>query len=261
MVWGSLRTRGDPHIESGTSRNAVLLAQHEDATIGLNTNLKASEYDGRGLFVAESDIGRDTGEEQANFKVTDRRLFNSDGTPRDVPEAERPEGKSTIAPIWDNPVDVRSSPESVSGSNAGGAHATGSGPQGAAAVQQSQANQESIQSEVPEAEESSSVELPGADDPASFASFMMSIASNAASSLGMMEHPVTGKREVELELGKHWIDVLGMLQQKTRGNLLPQEKQILESLLADLRMQYVSLTNTAPLKASRTYTGRDITGG
>jgi hypothetical protein len=105
------------------------------------------------------------------------------------------------------------------------------------------------------------VELPGAEDPASFASFMMSIASNAASSLGMMEHPVTGKREVDLELGKHWIDVLGMLQQKTRGNLLPQEQQILEGLLADLRMQYVSLTNATPPKAARTYTGRDITGG
>ena len=76
-----------------------------------------------------------------------------------------------------------------------------------------------------------------------------------------MEHPVTGKREVDLELGKHWIDVLGMLQQKTRGNLLSQEKQILEGLLADLRMQYVSLTHSAQPKASRTYTGKDIVGG
>jgi hypothetical protein len=114
---------------------------------------------------------------------------------------------------------------------------------------------------VEEAElESAEAELPGAEDPASFASFMMSIASNAASSLGMMEHPVTGKREVDLELGKHWIDVLGMLQQKTRGNLLPQEKQILEGLLADLRMQYVSLTHAAPQKA-RTFSGKDIVGG
>ena len=106
---------------------------------------------------------------------------------------------------------------------------------------------------------SAEADLPGAEDPASFASFMMSIASNAASSLGMMEHPVTGKREVDLELGKHWIDVLGMLQQKTRGNLLPQEQQILEGLLADLRMQYVSLTNAAP--KARTFSSRDITGG
>ena len=61
--------------------------------------------------------------------------------------------------------------------------------------------------------------VPGAEDPASFINFAMSIASNAASSLGLMEHPVTRKREVDLELGKHWIDVLGMLQKKTTGNL------------------------------------------
>ena len=50
-----------------------------------------------------------------------------------------------------------------------------------------------------------------------------------------------------------------MLQQKTRGNLLPQEQQILEGLLADLRMQYVSLTNATP--KARTFSSRDITGG
>ncbi len=76
----------------------------------------------------------------------------------------------------------------------------------------------------------------------------------------MMEHPVTGKREVDLELGKHWIDILGMLQQKTRGNLLAQEQQVLEGLLADLRMQFVSLTNATPPQA-RKFTGSDITGG
>jgi len=76
-----------------------------------------------------------------------------------------------------------------------------------------------------------------------------------------MEHPVTHQREADLELGKHWIDVLGMLQQKTRGNLAPQEQQILEGLLADLRMQYVSLANSGPPRASRAYSGRDITGG
>jgi hypothetical protein len=119
-------------------------------------------------------------------------------------------------------------------------------------------------SAVPEPSEDQSAEmeaeLTDAEDPASFASFMMSIASNAASSLGMMEHPVTGKREVDLELGKHWIDILGMLQKKTKGNLLPQEQQILEGLLADLRMQYVSLTNATPPK-TRAFSSRDITGG
>ena len=68
-----------------------------------------------------------------------------------------------------------------------------------------------------------------------------------------MEHPVTHQREVDLELGKHWIDVLGMLQQKTQGNLSTQEAKILEGFLADLRMQFVSLANSSTPKASRTY--------
>jgi hypothetical protein len=109
------------------------------------------------------------------------------------------------------------------------------------------------------AADSEEAELPDADDPASFASFLMSIASNAAASLGMMEHPVTRKREVDLELGKHWIDVLGMLEKKTHGNLLPQEQQILEGLLADLRMQFVSLSNATP--KARSFSSQDITGG
>jgi len=102
-------------------------------------------------------------------------------------------------------------------------------------------------------------ELAEAQDPASFVSFVMSIASNAASALGMMEHPVTHRREVDPELGKHWIDVLGMLQKKTAGNLSVQERNMMEGLLADLRMQYVSLVNAPP--KTRTYTGSDITGG
>ncbi len=192
-------------------------------------------------------------EEQTSYKVTDRRLFNPDGTPREVPEDERPEAKPEAPKASAPPVSA--AVESPVGDQ---------GSQTAAAPSREQQDQrpptEKSEEATPQAAESDAgVELPGADDPASFASFMMSIASNAASSLGMMEHPVTGKREVDLELGKHWIDVLGMLQQKTRGNLLPQEQQILEGLLADLRMQYVSLTNAAP--KARSYTGRDITGG
>ena len=102
-------------------------------------------------------------------------------------------------------------------------------------------------------------DVPGADDPASFINFLMSIASNAAAALGMMEHPVTGQRGVDLPLAKHWIDVLGMLQQKTRGNLAAQERQIFEGLLADLRLQYVTLTT--PSAQPRGFTGRDIIGG
>jgi Domain of unknown function (DUF1844) len=180
-------------------------------------------------------------EEQTNFKVTDRRLFNADGTPRDVPPEEKAESR---------PIEATTTTPDLN-------------QQSAAATDTQQ--QSGIRDEEPstrDASESDADEdLPGAEDPASFVNFVMSIASNAASSLGMIEHPVTRKRDVDVELGKHWIDVIGMLQEKTRGNLNPQEQQILEGLLSDLRMQYVSLVNSTAAKAPGGYTGRDIVGG
>lgn len=180
-------------------------------------------------------------EEQSNYKVTDRRLFNADGTPRDVPVEERPvvkpEPEMKPEPETAAPTAVDDPPTEPPASEAEPAAEAAATP--------------------PEAE--NEADLAELDDPAGFANFLMSIASNAASSLGMMEHPVTHKREVDLELGKHWIDVLGMLEHKTRGNLLPQEQQILEGLLADLRMQYVSLANAVP--ESKKFSSHDITGG
>jgi len=170
-------------------------------------------------------------DEQPTFKVTDRRLFNADGTPRDLPPEESPE-TAAAAPT--------SAPEPAKATISSAEHEVEAPPQ-------------------PSEESDDDEELDGAQDPASFVNFLMSIASNAASALGMMEHPVTHQREVDLQLGKHWIDVLGMLQKKTQGNLTKQEQQLVEGLLSDLRMQYVSLAN-APQKA-RTFSGKDITGG
>ena len=173
-------------------------------------------------------------DEQPNFKVTDRRLFNADGSPRDLPPEEKPEPKVSVAAeaaAAAKPAETSPQPETATASEA---------------------------TAEPE-EEFTEEELAEARDPASFVAFIMSIASNAASALGMMEHPVTHQREVDVELGKHWIDVLGMLQKKTAGNVSPQEKRMLEGLLADLRMQYVSLVNSP--QQARKFTGSDITGG
>ena len=187
-------------------------------------------------------------EEQTNFKVTDRRLFNADGTPRELsPEEMAAATKAEAQRVASAPTQATTEAPSTAD-----APVT---PRREAASQTASPQPE-LQAEVQE-----ETEIPGADDPTSFANFLMSIASNAASSLGMMEHPVTRKREVDLELGKHWIDVLGMLQEKTRNNLSPQEQQILEDLLADLRMQYVSLANATTQKAPRAFSSGDITGG
>jgi len=176
-------------------------------------------------------------DEQTNFKVTDRRLFNPDGTPREVApeEALKPES-----------VAEATTPTASTATASAESEKTPLSPQAAEADREVEVDEE---------------ELSALDDPAGFVSFVMSIASNAASSLGMMEHPVTHNREVNLEIAKHWIDVLGMLETKTRNNLSAQEDKILEGLLADLRMQYVSMTGSASANASRPLTGRDIVGG
>ena len=180
-------------------------------------------------------------EEQPNFKVTDRRLFNPDGSPRDLPPEEKAEPTAAVTP-----------------EPAAAAQTTG-------ATEEAQATPEpevsaTTEQESPAAEEEFSEEdLADARDPASFMNFLMLLAQNAASTLGMVEHPVTHQRDVDMDAGKHWIDVLGMLQKKTDGNLTPQEKRMLEGLLSDLRMQYVSLVNS-PQQARR-FSGSDITGG
>jgi hypothetical protein len=177
-------------------------------------------------------------EEQPNFKVTDRRLFNADGSPRDLPPEEKPEPQGAVAAeaaAAAKPAESQAKTETTAASEA--ALEPGGEPE----------------------EEFTEEDLADARDPASFVAFIMSIASNAASALGMMEHPVTHQREVDVELGKHWIDVLGMLQKKTAGNVTPQEKRMLEGLLADLRMQYVSLVNSP--QQARKFSGSDITGG
>ncbi|HEX5602797.1 MAG TPA: DUF1844 domain-containing protein [Pyrinomonadaceae bacterium] len=177
-------------------------------------------------------------EEQPNFKVTDRRLFNPDGSPRDLPPEEKAEPTAAVTP----------EPAAATG-----------------ATEEAQATPEpevsaTTEQESPAAEEEFSEEdLADARDPASFMNFLMLLAQNAASTLGMVEHPVTHQRDVDMDAGKHWIDVLGMLQKKTDGNLTPQEKRMLEGLLSDLRMQYVSLVNS-PQQGKR-FTGSDITGG
>lgn len=191
-------------------------------------------------------------DEQPNFKVTDRRLFNADGSPRDLPPEEKPEPKPETVTATAATAAAGAQTETAAGAQTEAA--TASSPPAEAIGGEAGAE---IGGEAEE--EFTEEELADARDPAGFLSFIMSIASNAASALGMMEHPVTHSREVDVELGKHWIDVLGMLQKKTAGNLSSKERQMLEGLLADLRMQYVSLINATP--RTQRFSGSDITGG
>jgi hypothetical protein len=85
----------------------------------------------------------------------------------------------------------------------------------------------------------------GALPPVDFSTFVLSLGSSALMHFGEVD-PETGSGtgKVDLPLAKHTIDLLSMLQAKTRGNLTGQEAQLLESLLFDLRLRYVSAAKT-----------------
>ena len=107
-------------------------------------------------------------------------------------------------------------------------------------------------------------DIPGADDPASFVNFLSTLATNAAAALGAMPHPVTGQRSLDLETGKYWVDILAMLKEKTKNNLHPKEQELFDSILGDLRMQYVQMMRIAEEKlkqqAAQKFSASDILG-
>jgi Domain of unknown function (DUF1844) len=78
--------------------------------------------------------------------------------------------------------------------------------------------------------------LPAVD----FHTFVLSLGSSALLHLGELEHPEGGDVEKDLPLAKHTIDILSMLEQKTKGNLTSAEEKLIESLLYDLRLRYVN---------------------
>ena len=79
----------------------------------------------------------------------------------------------------------------------------------------------------------------GPMQPASFAVLAISLATQASIGLGDIEHRITKKCEPNLDEAKFHIDMLEILEQKTKGNLTPEEAQLMQGFLFDLRMRFV----------------------
>jgi len=75
--------------------------------------------------------------------------------------------------------------------------------------------------------------------PMDFTTFCLSLASSAMIHLGQAPSPETDKPEKNLPLAKQTIDILVLLEAKTRGNLTPEENRLLTAVLYDLRMRFV----------------------
>ena len=72
-----------------------------------------------------------------------------------------------------------------------------------------------------------------------FTTFVISLSTQALMHLGEIANPLSGKEETDIAVAKQMIDILGMLREKTRGNLTAGEDQLMEDILFDLRMKYV----------------------
>ena len=158
---------------------------------------------------------------QSGFKISDRRLFRVDGTLRDDVVIE----EAPVAPVLPVEAAPAAPLDQISSVVSGGADAP-------------------APAEFETADESGPGYLE--EDPEEmmeqtlFTEFLMSIASSAFIYLGLVEHPATGRRQVDLGAAKESIDMLDMLREKTRGNLTAGEDKLFEELLADLKMQFVA---------------------
>lgn len=180
-------------------------------------------------------IGREDDNDEVTYKVADRRKFNPDGSVREGVILDEPKPEVSKAERPEENVRVEESAEAE---------------------------------EEPRVDPTDPAEgdddIPGADDPASFVNFLSTLATNAAAALGAVPHPATGKRSLDLDTGKYWLDVLGMVKEKTKGNLHDQEARLLDGLLADLRMQYVTMVRATEEKlkanAAKKFSSADILG-
>jgi hypothetical protein len=153
-------------------------------------------------------------ENQGGFKVTDRRLFNADGTLRDDAEIEEiaaSAAQTPVTPPTANPVFTQSQPQSATAATA-------------APVEDFPPDNSGVEHEQ-----------------TLFTEFLMGIASSAFVYLGLVEHPATGRRQVDPMAARESIEMLVMLRDKTKGNLTRGEEKFFDDLLSELKMQFVSL--------------------
>jgi hypothetical protein len=83
-------------------------------------------------------------------------------------------------------------------------------------------------------------DLPAVD----LTTFVLSLSHSARLHLGDAPDPTTGKSEVDLPMARHSIDLLGLIQEKTHGNLSGAEEQVLTQELDELRVRYVEVSRS-----------------
>ncbi len=155
----------------------------------------------------------DEKEEQGGFKVTDRRQFTTEG---EIREKQQPDpGKQEAPPQKEEP--PKASQEEKP---------------------QPEADQKDDQKERAEQDPGQGV---------NFASFLLSLATTGMVHLGEIPEPITGQKMEDLEAARQMIDILGILKEKTEGNLSAEESRLLENVLYELRLKFMGKSKATKL--------------
>ncbi len=165
-------------------------------------------------------------DKERGFKVADRRRFSAEGEAK--PEVEEKPAVEPAKPI-EKPVEAHS-------------HAHDE--------PHIHSPSEGAQAEASAAYERAASSQPGAADlgpqDLTFASFVVGLSTEALALMGEMPHPATGARILDLIGAQQIIDIVGILQDKTRGNLSHDEDTLIDAILFDLRMKYVEKARHSP---------------
>jgi len=86
--------------------------------------------------------------------------------------------------------------------------------------------------------------------PASFAFLVLSLRAQCESALGLVGFGEEEKPEPDLEIARHGIDMMGILHEKTKGNLTLEEQRLLENSLTELRFRFVQAADEAAKAAA-----------
>lgn len=185
------------------------------------------------------------------FRVTDRRKFNPDGSPREEAEVTEASAAPAVEPSTPEPPPAPESPPDnvVSFPGEAARKREAETPPAAPSAEEPSAAEAPADARAAQAKAAASAaeqayhQSRGPQSPnlpeASFLALIDMFAAEAAMNLGMAQTPDGSRTPIDLEAARHWIDMLGMLEEKTRGNLTEEEAGVLENVLAYLRMQFV----------------------
>lgn len=219
----------------------------------------------------DSKRGSAAQEEKPKLKVTDRRMFDTDGNLRqpdgDPPESRDDAPSSPVTPPVEEGPKAAPAPDSAapaadpsaaaSADDSGSALFTQSSSAAPAAAPSAPAaptlagkdtGPAAAGEDLSPAPDGKTEQAPGgsyADLPRGFAPFVESQYLEALIFLGEVPHPQTGETIEDPEFARYKIDLLTMIQEKTEGNLTDEESRLIEDVLYQLRMLFVQKTSPA----------------